>query len=189
MPRRPAAESPRPVTIAFFFALDFCMSSICFIPGPRMLYATQPRTGTNAPKMMMRASSPAVCISSVAASACSGMPRSAAAESPNPRGAAFFSFKFFTCISLSWFIPGPRMLYATHPRAGPRITRNTSARLSNPATSAISMVDADACCAPKDSAPARVRAAVCVLMERRQMDGGKKLVIGRVVCLVRGGFR
>ena len=56
------------------------MSSICFIPGPRMLYATQPRTGTNAPKMMMRASRPAVCMSSVAASACSGMPRRPAAE-------------------------------------------------------------------------------------------------------------
>ena len=34
-------------------------------PGPRMLYATQPSTGTNAPKMMMRASRPAVCMSSV----------------------------------------------------------------------------------------------------------------------------
>ena len=99
-----------------------------------MLYATQPSTGMNAPKMMMRASRPAVCMSSVAASACSGMPRRAAAERPRPRGTPFFPFAFFTCMSLSWFSPGCRMLYATQPSAGPKITRKTNARLSNPAT-------------------------------------------------------
>ena len=145
MPRRPAAERPRPAAIPFFFALAFCMSSSWFRPGPRMLYATQPSTGTNAPKMMMRASRPAVCMSSVAASACSGIPASAAAERPRPRGTPFLPLAFFTCISLSWFGPGVKMLYKTQPSAGPRITRNTSARLSTPATWEISMVEALAC--------------------------------------------
>jgi len=108
------------------------------------LYATQPSTGTNAPKMTMRASR-AVCMSSVAASACSGMPRRAAAERPRPRGTLFFPLAFFTCMSLSWFSPGCRMLNATHPSAGPKITKKTKARLSTPATWASSTGAALAC--------------------------------------------
>ena len=145
MPRRAAAERPRPAATPFFFAAAFCMSSSWLRPGPRMLYATQPSTGTNAPKMMMRASRPAVCMSSVAASACSGMPARAAAESPRPRGMPFLPLAFFTCMSLSWFSPGVKMLNATHASAGPRITRNTRARLSKSATWEISMVEALAC--------------------------------------------
>ena len=52
---------------------------------------------------------------------------------------------FFTCMSLSWFSPGVKMLNATHASAGPRITRNTRARLSKSATWEISMVEALAC--------------------------------------------
>ena len=95
--------------------------------------------------MMMRASSPAVCMGSVAASDCSGMPARAAAESPRPRGMPFLPLAFFTCMSLSWFSPGCRMLNATHPSAGPKITKKTKARLSTPATWASSTGAALAC--------------------------------------------
>ena len=81
---------------------------------------------------------------------------------------------FFTCMSLSWFSPGVKMLNATHPRAGPRITRNTRARLSSPATWEISMVEALACWAPRESAPARVRAAVCACTRNEQRIWGAR---------------
>jgi len=106
MPRRPAAERPMPAATPFFLEFFTFMSSSCFSPGLRMLYPTQPSTGTKAPKMRMRASMPAVCMSSVAASAWSGIPARAAAESPRPRGTPFFFLWFFSCMSLNWFSPG-----------------------------------------------------------------------------------
>ena len=126
-----------------------------------MLYATQPSTGTNAPKMRMRASRPAFCISSVAASASSGIPASAAADKPRPRGIPFLPLAFFSCMELNWFSPGVKMLYRTQPIAGPRIPRKMRARLSKPATWDRDSLAALACSVPNARAPASVSAAVC----------------------------
>ena len=55
-----AADKPvKPATIPLFFAFFFCISSSWFKPGPKMLYATQPRTGANTKKMAILPSIPA----------------------------------------------------------------------------------------------------------------------------------
>ena len=123
--------------------------------------------------MAMRASMSASCMASVAASAASGIPMRAAAERPPTPAARPLRLAFFSCMSLIWFRPGRRMLNATHPRAGPRITRKTRARLSTEASWEISVEAAFACWAPRERAPARVRAAVCCVGEIGRVLGDR----------------
>ena len=84
-------------------------------------------------------------MASVAASAASGIPMRAAAERPPTPAARPLRLAFFSCMLLSWLRPGCKMLNATHPRAGPRMTRKTSARLSTEASWEISVEAAFAC--------------------------------------------
>ena len=55
-----AADNPvKPAAIPLLLEFFFCMSSSWFKPGPKMLYATHPRTGANTKKMAILPSIPA----------------------------------------------------------------------------------------------------------------------------------
>ena len=113
--------------------------------------------------MEMRPSIPAMSPREFAdASANSGAPSNAPAVRPPasaPAARLLFALAFSVCICSSCLIPGPRMLYATHPSTGPNTAKNTSGRPS----SAVCMSSCAASArSAKNMEAATLIAAVCV---------------------------
>ena len=97
------------------------------------------------------------------ASANSGAPSNAPAVRPPasaPAARLLFALAFSVCICSSCLIPGPRMLYATHPSTGPNTAKNTSGRPS----SAVCMSSCAASArSAKNMEAATLIAAVCTI--------------------------
>ena len=121
MPRGGSRELG-PAATPFFFAAAFCMSSSWLRPGPRMLYATQPSTGTAAPKMMMRVEASSL-MSSVAASLLGHARRRR--RKPEAEGDALLALSVLHLHVIELVQSGSQNVERDPCKCGPRITRNT----------------------------------------------------------------